>query len=337
MQDSSSFWTDIKNLEEQLAKAPDSFCFARLSEIYLKVGLVDDALHIARQGVMKYPRYVSGQRALALACHAKGLQNDACAALQLVVEALPEEVSSQKLFGRLLVEAGNLKGARQAFRNALEFAPDDVECRIELESVVRSAEETELLGKPENGDDEIIEDIEILEEIEVVEEDPLLSDSLLQQSSAIASPLSGMHHDPLSTATLAELYISQGFIDKARNIYLAILADNPADRTAAERLAEIEKPGSGTPEAAPAIDDGLAVAEGIQAFISPDEDRYFETVTMTAQESSLPLAPKIRGSGDDSSGAVPSVSDVPSQGIADNACTVLEGWLDNIRRLKSCR
>lgn len=50
MQDSASFWTDIKNLEEQLAKSPDSFCFARLSDVYLKVGLVDDALHVARQG-----------------------------------------------------------------------------------------------------------------------------------------------------------------------------------------------------------------------------------------------------------------------------------------------
>jgi len=55
MRDSASFWTDIKNLEEQLAKNPDSLCFARLSEIYLKTGLIDDALHTARLGVTKHP------------------------------------------------------------------------------------------------------------------------------------------------------------------------------------------------------------------------------------------------------------------------------------------
>jgi len=70
MQDSESFWTDIKTLEEQLANSPDSFCFARLADVYLKVGLVDDALHTARRGVAKHPCYLSGQRALSLACHA---------------------------------------------------------------------------------------------------------------------------------------------------------------------------------------------------------------------------------------------------------------------------
>ena len=143
MQDSASFWTDIKDLEEQLAKSPDSFCFARLSDVYLKVGLVDDALHVARQGVMTHPRYLSGQRALSLACHAKGLNDEALAALQLVTEALPEDVPSQKLLGRLLSEAGSQEPACQAFRTALEFAPDDLECRIELEFLERSAGVTE--------------------------------------------------------------------------------------------------------------------------------------------------------------------------------------------------
>ena len=60
----SSSWSEIKSLDERLAREPDSFCFARLSEIYLKVGLVADALHTARQGVAKHPGYLAGQRAL---------------------------------------------------------------------------------------------------------------------------------------------------------------------------------------------------------------------------------------------------------------------------------
>ena len=65
----ASFWSDIKTLDERLQREPDSFCFARLSEIYLKVGLVADALHTARTGVAKHPGYMAGQRALALACN----------------------------------------------------------------------------------------------------------------------------------------------------------------------------------------------------------------------------------------------------------------------------
>ncbi|MEI7817338.1 MAG: hypothetical protein WCI45_09130, partial [Desulfuromonadales bacterium] len=77
MQDSASFWTDIKAFEDQLASLPDSFCFAKLSDVYLKVGLIDDALHVARRGCMIHPRYLSGLRALSEACHAKGLDNEA--------------------------------------------------------------------------------------------------------------------------------------------------------------------------------------------------------------------------------------------------------------------
>ena len=69
----SSSWSEIKSLDERLAREPDSFCFARLSEVYLKVGLVADALHTARQGVAKHPGYLAGQRALAMACNANGL------------------------------------------------------------------------------------------------------------------------------------------------------------------------------------------------------------------------------------------------------------------------
>ena len=84
MQETASFWTEIKVLEDQLTKTPDALCFARLSEVYLKMGLADDALHVARRGVNLHPRYLSGLRALALACHAKGLNEESLAALLLV-------------------------------------------------------------------------------------------------------------------------------------------------------------------------------------------------------------------------------------------------------------
>ena len=50
MQQGASFWADIKHLEERLAQDPKSYLFARLADVYLKVNLIDDALHTARQG-----------------------------------------------------------------------------------------------------------------------------------------------------------------------------------------------------------------------------------------------------------------------------------------------
>jgi len=98
--------------------------------------------------------------------------------------------------------------------------------------------------------------------------------------------------DPLMTGTLAELYVSQGFTDKAAGIYRDILATEPGNSTAATRLAELE--------------------------------------------SQLLSA----GSAEQTSGEQSSaVAAVPPQGVADTGSVlpVLEGWLENIRRLRECR
>jgi len=324
MQNSASFWADIKNLEDQLASNPESFCFARLSEVYFKVGLIDDAIHVARQGVIKHPRYLSGQRSLALACHAKGLKSEALAALQLIAEALPEDVSSLKLLGRLYAEAGNYTDACRTFRTAVEFAPDDQECRIELESLERSQRGTsELIESNESGEDSDIDDLEeldILEDDHVDELESIVESSDVEpQLPEVASELNIVpvpHHDPLSTGTLAELYVKQGFIHKALEIYRAILADNPADSGTLDRVSQLEALEAAMPETDATSDDTFeVVADDVQCTEPISE-------MLVKQGESI---------------AVIKSHDVPPVGIADNALRTLNGWLENIRRIKSCR
>jgi tetratricopeptide (TPR) repeat protein len=304
MQDSASFWTDIKKLEEQLAKAPESFCFADLSSVYLKAGLIEDALYVARLGVAKHPEYLAGQRALSQACHAKGLNDEALTALKRIVVAIPEDVSSQKLLGRLLIESGEAEAAVKVYRIAQEFAPEDVECRLQLESLERSGETAGSAFTACDGDDftegdeEIIEDLEILEEFDegTSGTDPLLTES---------------DHDPLSTVTLAELYVKQGFIHKALEIYRAILVDNPVDQAIEKRLTELE---------------------ALDADQTECDEKYDD-----ACENEGDDVPVISTSGGELFSATASSPVMPLQGIADNALATLDGWLENIRRIKSCR
>lgn len=134
----SSSWSEIKLLDERLAKEPDSFCFARLSEVYLKVGLVADALHTARQGVAKHPGYLAGQRALAMACNANGLQEESRSILERVTAAVPEDAAAQKLLASLYVEAGDKASAIRAYATLLDFRPDDVKSKAQLEDLQQS-------------------------------------------------------------------------------------------------------------------------------------------------------------------------------------------------------
>jgi tetratricopeptide (TPR) repeat protein len=332
MQDSASFWTDIKNLEEQLAESPDSLCFARLSEVYLKVGLIDDALHTARQGVSKHPRYLSGQRALSLACHAKGLNDEALTALKLVTEAFPEDISSQKLLGRLSAESGALDAACQAFRTALEFAPNDVESRIELESLERSAGITVPALEADEDDELIIEDLEILEEGQPE------SEILAQEAPPALDSMTFPHHDPLSTGTLAELYVKQGFIQKALDIYRAILADNPADRIVGERIVELEALEGGFSESdAQNYDTSEVETDEVPVFSMPAEVFIQKSEAEAFPESDGTTPLECQQTCADVSEYGSGSSQVLSQGVADNALATLDGWLENIRRIKTCR
>jgi tetratricopeptide (TPR) repeat protein len=342
MDDSASFWADIKNLEEQLVNSPDSFCFARLSDIYRKVGMVDDALYVARRGVSKHPRFIAGQKALAHACHAKGLHNEALAALRFVTEALPEDVASQKLLGQLCVEAGDQDGAFGAFRTALEFYPDDVECRIELTALVRSSGRADGVVLPYDDSDEIIEDIEILEDIEIIEEDgpvPVFECQANNPDSTGEKLAAVPHHDPLSTSTLAELYVSQGFIQKALDIYRAMLIENPTHEAAVKRMNELEALESGQVEDGEYGDD-LSGDEAVEEFVAPVLPATpLQAPPVFAQDSA---DDPLLDSRQNRSVVLPFENGFPApvlplKGIADNALSQLDAWLENIRRIKSCR
>ena len=338
MQDSASFWTDIKNLEDQLASSPESFCFARLADIYLKMGLVEDALHVARSGVTKHPGYLAGLRALSLACHAKGLNGEAMASLRLVTEALPEDIPSQKLYGRLLAEKGDLDAASHVFRNALEFAPDDVECRIELESLERLSGEAEDYLEQDEDDEAVIEDLEILEDIEIIEEDLFEPESQYQTAPFEPVTPPSLHHDPLSTGTLAELYVSQGFIHKALAIYYDVQSENPLDQTIAERIVELEAMEPNLAETDSDIYDSIDEEVGFEPAYRPVSEAFSEeTGVEELEESDEKPAFESQCVSAEISGHDFGVPVVLSHGVADNALSTLDVWLENIRRIKLCR
>ena len=122
-------------------------------------------------------------------------------------------------------------------------------------------------------------------------------------------------HDPLSTVTLAELYVNQGFIAKALEIYRAILVDNPVDQTIIGRVAELEAYNANSPGLFAKSDDYFEdEADDAIVFNSPAENLFQATATAPTAAPTAPL-----------------------HGIANNALATLDGWLKNVRRIKSCR
>ena len=317
----SSSWSEIKSLDERLTREPDSYCFARLSEIYLKVGLVADALHTARQGVARHPGYLDGQRALAMACNASGLIEESRTILGKVTEAAPADIAAQALLARLHAEAGDSASAIRVYTTLLDFNPDDELSRAGLERLQQAdaGEALQAVSAPEPGVsvEQFAEDAD--EDVYELSEDDIVYDEGETTGqdvvSAVAPQVEGVpsteHHDPLTTLTLAELYEQQGFIAKALEIYRTILTDDPDNSQLQARIAALESRDSithtttGRPAAADHDDEQESPAcVALEDVSTPSDSRLF-----------APLAHQ----------------------EADNVVGTLENWLENIGRIKACR
>jgi len=300
---SASFWADIKNLEERLAQDPDSYLFARLADVYLKVNLIDDALHTARQGVAKFPAYVSGQRALAMASHAKGLIEECREALEAVVTAIPDDTEAQRMLASLLVARGDRDAAKKVYRVVLDFYPEDEECCEELKALEQPVQLPKENGGATVSDESAAGVYPFVEETNAEADEiiDLTEDDVWVEETEVSALVVPVQHDPLSTVTLAELYVQQGFVSKALEIYRALRDEDPANSGIQSRIAELE-----AKEIAPAVDERIVVAD--------------ESVPVMALQEPSALPP-----------------DIPVQGRADEVISTLEGWLDTIRRIKACR
>ncbi|KAF0219017.1 MAG: hypothetical protein FD174_2406 [Geobacteraceae bacterium] len=263
--DTTSFWADIKKYEDTLAKDPRSYCFAPLAEIYRKLGLLDDAIHVAKRGCEIHPEYVGGYMALGRAYFEKGMKKESRDALEKAVRVTPDNLLAHKLLSQVYMEAGETAAAENSLQTVLSLNPADPEAQMLLDSlkgasplkfepasastaepVVGAAAEAEEYIAESLADDEfILEDLEIIEEL--AEEEPegngdFVFSPVPAGETAFGAPEEVLvtARDPLKTATLAELYVSQGFIERAVGIYSELLEGAPDNAELRNRLAELK-------------------------------------------------------------------------------------------------
>jgi tetratricopeptide (TPR) repeat protein len=323
-QEGPSFWSDIKKYEDALDKDPNSYCFAPLSELYRKVGMVDDAIIIAKRGCELHPEYVGGYIALGRAYFEKGMNAECRQALEKVVRVTPDNLLAQRILGQIYIDAGEITAAEESLKTILAQNPDDVESRILLNSLTRisganthpaalteedhctekGVTEIEIAGNELlRGDDEEILDLlesdiveEFPEETEQKEELPNTAESDISAPD-IFEGVEMEHKDPLLTVTLAELYLSQGFPERAVKIYRELQEADPDNAELKNRLVALEKeihkdeanagelslqpdysgPGALAPPEVQVADVSLLMETGDSSSVGepmPGEDRY---------------------------------------------------------------
>jgi len=346
--DTTSFWTEIKKYEDSLAKDPASYCFAPLAELYRRIGLVDDAIAVAQKGTGLHPDYVGGHLALGRAYFEKAMIAESRSELEYVVKFTPDNLLAQKLLSQVYIELGETTLAQKALESLLEANPADSESRITLESLHgSSASETGCDETPENvcdawqsdnTDYRIVVEAAVEEddgvELELIEElyEEVLDDELTGIYAATVDDPAAEHADfqkesfsaaqyeeavrevPFKTATMAELYVSQGHLQEAINIYSELAAEEPMNASYAARLAFLQ--GTLEPD----------VAEPPIHAIESMSDSC-ENVTAQAAADDI-VAWDVPGAASGDIGAAPE---------EDAAIAGLEEWLETIRRVRQCR
>lgn len=265
--EAESFWTDIKRYEDMLAKDPASYCFAPLAELYRKVGLLDDAINAARKGIEIHPEYVGGFMALGRACFEKGEKAESRTALEKVVRVTPDNLLAQKLLSQIYIDAGEIDLAARSLETILALNPDDLESKVAYEALQRSTERFAAAGddffaageaSAESGewstdDESLLEEVEIIEELgEALEDEALTAGEGVELDVAAAPPVvadelreeagpGAEEGIPFVTSTVAELYVAQGFLPKARTIYAEMLSADPENEGLKARIAELDR------------------------------------------------------------------------------------------------
>lgn len=327
-QDTTSFWTDIKKYEDILANDPNSYCFAPLADLYRKLGLLDDAIAVARRGHEKHPEFVSGCLVLGRSYLEKGMKEEGKPLLEKVARSTPENLQAQKLLSQIYAEEGSIAAAEKTLQLILSLNPDDTESRVLLDSLAPTARVLEESGRPGTdgyvirpeaemglnlaGDEDeelIIEDAELIEELD--EEWDLPGQEI---PAVVAEPEEGEEtaeqlaessregKDPLTTGTLAELYVSQGFVDRAVAIYRELLQNDPDNGELRARMHQLET-SLESPAEEPEADEAVTIptAQSEEFFAAP----------VVGQSAGIPVTPT---------------------GVLET----LEVWLKNIKRRGQC-
>lgn len=291
MSETAALWATARKFEDILRRDPAAYSFAPLADIYRSLGLVEDAVNTARKGVALHPDFAAGQLALAKAALESSFKDEAKRALEIVVRVTPENLEAQRLLADLYTAAGDEAAAIRCLSiisaldvDALDALPLQASAADEL---IEELPETDILELT----DDLVEDDTVSEltpfaaiperpslgEFQsrpvpfMIGEPPPLPALQKEEPSAEEPPLTALQNEeppaeeplqvaaPVSSATIAELYISQGFTEKGADIYRELLRTEPDNQTFLKRLAEIASPATAVSE--PAAESSFAVQE----------------------------------------------------------------------------
>lgn len=262
---------------ELLHKDPCSTIFVPLSEAYRQMDMLEDAVEIARNGIVQNPAFPSGYVAYGRSLAQQGLIEEATAEFEKALILDKKNLAALKSLAKIHIQQGRRDEALKLLDRASTINPDD-------------AAVSKMQSKLKRQMDATVSSI--VSEAEVA--------SISKSESAEKSG------EPISTATIAEIYIRQGFPEKALKVYRDLLRAEPQNDQLRQKLVDLKEQLSD--EGAEA-DSGLTVSQ--------------PTSFSSEKSSSSPVAESVS--------IEIEISEKPDR---SSLVEIFVDWLDSIKRRK---
>lgn len=195
-----------------VTKDPSSTAFVPLAEAYRQLGLLDDALEASRLGTNRMPHFSPGFSTMGRVLGQMGRIDEAMSAYARALSIDRQSQAALVGLARLHLVRGERDLAKKILAQAQEFHPHDE----------KIADMLNALDLPRPW-------AEIKQAVQIQKATPGRQEAFVDAA------------EPIATATLAEIYVKQGLLDKACKVYRAILVKNPENDTVRERMMQLQE------------------------------------------------------------------------------------------------
>ncbi len=238
----------IAYYEHKCELNPDSRAFAPLADLYRRAGRFDDAFRVLQAGLAAHPRYISALVILGR-CHLEtGDRPQARAVFQQVLEIDPDNLVVLKLMAEDAARQEDWNEATGLLERVVLLDPSDAPAEAELEAL-RARQEGHGRPPPRRqgpAPPDVVEtppDMDV--EVEPVRPPRPPAEALYHPAppppSREQAALGESPPRSLATKTLAEIYLAQGYRDKALEVLREILARHPEREDIRAQIADLER------------------------------------------------------------------------------------------------
>lgn len=216
---------EIESLRKKLASNPQSLVFVALADAYRRAGMLDDAIATCEGGLVHHPRHMSAHVVLGKAHFEKKQYDRAANQFRQVLENDPENLVGHTTMAQIQSALGNVAEAIREYEVAVALSPADESLvaalgdlrRVEANSPV-SIPPAAMAAAVSAGTDR----------------------TAAKVPPTVPAPAGApRERDELATLTVADIYVKQGFLQEAIEIYQKILAVDPSNQEAQSRLEQV--------------------------------------------------------------------------------------------------